>query len=217
MQKAKLLPQFITKDTSTRLYQIPVPILGLTGGIATGKSTVAKLFKALSFPVIDADALVKSVYQKHEVFDFIQIHYPNAIINKTIDFKILRSIAFSNENEIKKIEAEIYRHLPSEFLKAYQAFSSPHFIIYDVPLLFEKGLDQLVDQKIVVYSPKDKQIERLIKRDHISLEAAEKILTHQLPIEQKKQMADFIIDNSNSERDLEKNFQNIISTMFSFS
>ena len=74
-----------------------------------------------------------------------------------------------------------------------------------------------VDQKIVVYSPREMQIERLMKRDHISLEAAEKILTHQLPIDQKKQMADFLIDNSKSEKDLEENFQNIVSTMFSFS
>lgn len=217
MQKAKLLPQLITKNSGSRLYQLPVPIVGLTGGIATGKSTVAKLFKSLQFPVIDADALVKSVYQKQEVFDFIQIHYPNAIVNKSIDFKILRAIAFANDAEIKKIETEIYRHLPGEFLRAYHSFSSANFIIYDVPLLFEKGLDKLVDQKIVVYSPREMQIERLMKRDHISLEAAEKILTHQLPIDQKKQMADFLIDNSKSEKDLEENFQNIVSTMFSFS
>jgi len=217
MQKAKLLPKLITKNSGSRLYQLPVPIVGLTGGIATGKSTVAKLFKSLQFPVIDADALVKSVYQKQEVFDFIQIHYPNAIVNKSIDFKILRAIAFANDAEIKKIETEIYRHLPGEFLRAYHSFSSANFIIYDVPLLFEKGLDKLVDQKIVVYSPREMQIERLMKRDHISLEAAEKILTHQLPIDQKKQMADFLIDNSKSEKDLEENFQNIVSTMFSFS
>lgn len=217
MQNAKLKSAFITKDSKTRLYQLPVPVLGLTGGIATGKSTVAKLFKAINFPVIDADSLVKNVYKKKEVFDFIQTHYPNAIINHAIDFKILRSIAFSNDVEIKKIETEIYRHLPAEFMNAFAAFSSAQFIIYDVPLLFEKGLDKLVDQKLVVYSPSEIQIERLMKRDQISSETAIKILSHQMPIEQKKQLADFIIDNSLSENELEKNFQNIVSTLFSFS
>lgn len=217
MQNAKLKANYITKNTQSRLYQLPVPVIGLTGGIATGKSTVAKLFSAINFPVIDADSLVKKVYQKKVVIDFIHTNYPSAIINQTIDFKILRSLAFSSESEIKKIETEIYRHLPGEFLKAFSSLYSPNFVIYDVPLLFEKGLDKLVDQKLVVYSPIEKQIERLIKRDQVPTETANKILAHQMPIEQKKQLADFIIDNSSSETDLEKNFQNIVSTLFSFS
>ncbi len=217
MPNINLKKELVKLTNNNRLYQLEVPVIGLTGGIATGKSTVAKLFKALNFPVIDADSLVKSVYQKKEVFDFIQTNYPDSIVNQVIDFKVLRNIAFSNETEIKKIETEIYRHLPQEFLKAFSTFQSPKFVIYDVPLLFEKGLDKLVDQKIVVYSPESLQIERLIKRDQVTSLAAHKILSHQIPIEDKKLLADFVIDNSKSEIELEKNFQNIVSTMFSFS
>jgi len=217
MPNINLKNELIKFTKSNRLYQLEVPVIGLTGGIATGKSTVAKLFKALNFPVIDADSLVKSVYQKKEVFDFIQTNYPDSIVNQVIDFKVLRTIAFSNETEIKKIETEIYRHLPQEFLKTFSTFQSPRFVIYDVPLLFEKGLDKLVDQKIVVYSPESLQIQRLIKRDQVTSLDAHKILSHQIPIEDKKLLADFVIDNSKSEIELEKNFQNIVSTMFSFS
>ena len=86
----KLKNKWITKDQTSRLYNIPVPIVALTGGIATGKTTIAQMFRDNGIPVIDADQLVKGIYQKKESFDFVSQHFLEAIINDTIHFKTLR-------------------------------------------------------------------------------------------------------------------------------
>jgi dephospho-CoA kinase len=193
-----LNPKWITKTSLTRLYEIPIPVIGLTGGIATGKSTVANFLRNKNFPIIDADALVKKIYQKTEVKEFIKINFPMAIQSDEINFKILRELAFKDKQNIQKIEECIYRFLPAEFKETYHTFTNPNFIIYDVPLLFEKQLNLLVDTKICVYAPKEIQIERLMKRDHIERDACLKILDNQMSIEDKKQLSDIVIKNDST-------------------
>lgn len=187
--------KFVTKNIQNRLYQIPVPVIGLTGGISTGKSTVAKLLKEKNYAVIDADVLVKRVYQKSEVIQFIKDNFSDAIIDGKIDFKILRKVAFDKAENIAKIEKVIYQYLPNEFLQEFKTFTNPEFIFYDVPLLFEKGLDLLVDLKVCVYAPRDIQIDRLMKRDQIAEDQAKKIIDHQMSIEDKKIKSDLTIEN----------------------
>lgn len=205
--------QFITKDQSDRLYNLSVPVIGLTGGIATGKSTVSSKLREEGHPVICADSLVKEVYKSPETIDHLKDNYPNILNNQEVDFKELRKAFFSDEKTQKDIEQLIYKQLPSMFLKFYEelkASAEVSYIVYDVPLLFEKGLDKLVDQKFVVYCPREQQIQRLINRDHIDKELAEKILLKQMPIEEKKELADFIIDNSKSRPDL-THFKNLFN------
>src|SRR4051812_34511938 len=105
-----------------RLYQIPCPIIGLTGGIGTGKSTVAELFRAENIPVIDADRLVKNIYQETETKEYIQRHFPAAVVNSEIDFKKLREIVFVNPDAKKLVEEFIYARMPLEFKKAFETF-----------------------------------------------------------------------------------------------
>jgi dephospho-CoA kinase len=193
-----LNPKWITKSNQTRLYELPIPIIGLTGGIATGKSTVANFLRNKNFPIIDADALVKKIYQKAEVKEFIKNNFPIAIQTDEINFKILRELAFKDKQNIQKIEECIYRFLPTEFKETYHTFTNPNFIIYDVPLLFEKHLNLLVDTKICVYAPKEIQIERLMKRDHIERDVCLKILDNQMSIEDKKQLSDIVIKNDST-------------------
>jgi dephospho-CoA kinase len=93
---------------------------------------------------------------------------------------------------------------------AYERLSSPQMVVYDVPLLFEKAMEQMVDITILVYAPRTIQKDRLMKRDHISGELAETILNQQMDIESKKSKSQFIIENTKSEQELLKEVETFL-------
>jgi dephospho-CoA kinase len=205
--------KWITKTRESRLYQVPVPIVGLTGGIASGKSTVAKFFQLKDVPVIDADKLVKNIYKKTETIDFIKNNFSEVIENNSINFSSLRELVFTQPDIKKRIEDCIYTQLPEEFIKEFKSFPQSPFIVYDVPLLFEKGLEHFIDTSICVYSPRKVQLERLIKRDNIDQLLAQKILEQQINIEEKKDKANLVIDNSGTFEQIHKEFNKIFSEL----
>lgn len=192
----KLKEKYIKLNQASRLYNYERPIVAITGGIATGKSSVTKLLEAKGFKIIDADQLVKSIYATQEAKDFIKSNYPEAWVNNEIDFKGLRTLVFQNPKIKENVESFIYQRLPRAFQEATTKVTGQDFYIYDVPLLFERKLDSKVDLTIVVYSPKEVQLERIIARDGSSAEIANKILDQQMDIEEKKKKADVVIDNS---------------------
>ena len=206
----KLKSNLIKHTPETRLYQIPVPIIGLTGGIASGKSTIADFFKKENIPVIDADRLVKNIYQTIETKNFIRTNFPQAIEGNEINFKKLRELVFQDPLSKTSLENQIYQYLPSEFKKAFTSLNNPLFIVYDVPLLFEKKLDPFIDLSICVYAPRKMQIERLIIRDHSTQEMAEKIIDQQIDIEEKKKHANFVIENTSNLNELEVLFKRLL-------
>lgn len=207
----KLKKEFHKLDSEQRLYNLQIPIIGLTGGIATGKSEVSKRLKG--HPIIDADANVKEIYKTQESLEFIQKHFPMAIVDGAIDFPTLREKAFSDAENKKLIEDFIYQRLPEQFLKAYDSLGRPEYLIYDVPLLFEKSLDKLVDIKVTVYCPREVQLERLLKRDSIDEKLANKILDSQLDIEEKKKRSDFVIENTSTLQDLDNQIQMVFNQL----
>ena len=191
----KLKASWITKNQETRLYQIPVPVIGLTGGIGTGKSTVAEILREKNIPVIDADRLVKNIYTSPASIRFLKKHFPHSILDEVINFQKLRETIFANESAKNILEDFIYSYLPEEFIKAFEKFNNPKFIVYDVPLLFEKKLNEKVDLTVCVYAPRKTQIERIVARDKTSIELAQKILKNQMDIDEKKELADIVINN----------------------
>lgn len=210
----KLKNNLVRLSVERRLYNIPVPIIGLTGGIGTGKSTVAALLKKHGLAIIDADANVKAVYQRPETVEFIKNHFPSVVIvDDAIDFKKLREKVFSDLQAKQLIEDHIYAHLPQTFKEAYEKLNKPGFIIYDVPLLFEKKLNELVDVSVCVYAPRDVQVQRLMARDHSPRELAEKILSNQLDIEEKRKLSDFVIANTGDLNQLEKNVEEFLKNV----
>lgn len=191
----KLKKEFITKSSESRLHNLEIPVIALTGGIATGKSTISEYLVALGLPIICADKLVKEIYGLKETTEFISSVAPESIENDQVNFKILRSLVFNDSKLKTKVENYIYSLLPHFFKKKSEELKAP-YVIYDVPLLYEKKLDQLVDQVICVYASQEIQHERVAKRDKSSSEIINKILSSQLPIDFKKEKADFVIDNS---------------------
>lgn len=203
----KLKDQFIKRTTSDRLYGLSIPVIGLTGGIATGKSTVAELFEGVGIPVISADILVKEVYKMPEALEFVQTRWPTTVVDGVIRFDLLRKTVFSDDQNRAQIENFIYSKMKLAFDGFYSKLNSPSLLVYDVPLLFEKKLETKVDLSICVYAPREIQISRLLKRDSIDTELAEKILSAQWDIEEKRKAADLHIDNSGDLSELNKQFQ----------
>ncbi len=196
-----------------RLLNLSIPIIGLTGGIATGKSTVANILIKEGWNIISADKLVKSIYKHQDTNNFIHKNYPQVIKEGIINFNKLRNIAFSNNSIRKNIEQFIYSKMPQEFLIAFKKLTNPLSLIYDVPLLFEKGLYEKVDISVCVYSNYQIQLDRLINRDSIDRVLATKMLSSQLNTEEKVKLSDFIIENNSDFETLRKNTKNIFNQL----
>lgn len=193
-----------------RLHNSPLPVIGLTGGIATGKSTVSKMLREKGYYVIDADQLVKEIYQKQETKDFVKTLCPQVMKAGEIEFPKLREIFFQDTTVKKALEEFIYERLPDQFHEKITLAGDARFVIYDVPLLFEKGLDQRVDKTILVYAPRKVQVARLMKRDGHVEEMALNILNQQMDIEEKKERAGFIVDNSGTFEELAEEVKQLL-------
>ncbi len=199
-----------------RLYNISIPLIGLTGGIATGKSTVTSIFRKEGLSVICADELVKRIYQKQESLEFIKNHFPFAfdLESNSIIFSTLRKWAFSAPENKKFLEDFIYAQLKDEFLKEYKNFRDSDFLIYDVPLLFEKKLEDFFDYIICVSCDEKVQKDRLLKRDKmIDIELMKSILSSQGDLKEKEKKSDFVIKNDESLKFLEEKCLDVISLL----
>jgi dephospho-CoA kinase len=207
----KLKKEHLKLKTEERLYQTKVPVIGLTGGIATGKSTVSDILRSEGFSVIDADLLVKDIYKMKSTIDFIKQKYPEVINDEKIDFSKLREKFFTDKAVKFEIETLIYSKLPEAWATEVVKHKDSAVLFYDVPLLFEKSLENLFDITVLVYAPREVQKVRLIERDEISDELAEGILNHQMNIEEKKKKADFIIDNDGDIEKLGSEVENLLT------
>ncbi|MBP1044551.1 dephospho-CoA kinase [Vagococcus sp. BWB3-3] len=184
-------------------------ILGLTGGIATGKSTVADYFRQLGLPIVDSDTIAREVVEPGTVgLENIRLHFGDEILTDDgrLNRKKLGSIVFSDESKRRLLN----RLLSEELAKAisgeideWVAREVP-IVVVDVPLMYEADYDRKVDQVMVVYLPEKLQLQRLIARDQLSEEEAKKRITSQMPIEEKRLLADIVIDNSGSVTETQK-------------
>jgi dephospho-CoA kinase len=177
-------------------------LLGVTGGIASGKTTVARMLEDLGAQIIDFDLLSRVVVEPHKpAWEEIVAYFGKQLLleDKTLDRKKLSQIVFRDPEKRKKLESFIHPRIYDEFARLVKEFTAkdPNAIIQVIaPLLFEVNLQHLFHKILLVYIPPEMQAERLMKRDRISREMAVNILNVQLPIEGKKGYADFIVDNS---------------------
>jgi dephospho-CoA kinase len=207
----RLKKELIKLTAKDRLHQLAVPVIGLTGGIATGKSTASKILQSFNLSIICADQLVKKVYQTEQTRNYLEENLPSVINGQKIDFAKLRLIAFNHPQTLQKLEDAIYPQMGRQFRLEYQAINTPPLIIYDVPLLFEKGLTPLFDLTICIYTTYQQQLERLMERDSISKQQAEQMLARQDRIEKKCQLADYAIDNGRDPAELRPQLEELFS------
>ncbi|WP_107995979.1 dephospho-CoA kinase [Trichococcus paludicola] len=184
-------------------------ILGLTGSIATGKSTVAKLFLSAGIPVVDADLGARAVVLPGApgLADIIE-HFGEAYLlpDGTLDRKRLGALIFSDREKRKELDALLKERI-NDWIQAEKEryISEGHnLIVLDIPLLYEGGYEDSCDAVMVVYVPEALQFQRLMSRNHLDAEEAARRMQSQLSIEKKKELADFVIDNSGTIEETEK-------------
>jgi len=177
-------------------------LVGLTGGIATGKSLVSEILRGLGTYIIDADKIAREVVepQKPAWLEIVEF-FGKDIINKdrTINRKRLGEIVFNDPLKKRKLEEIVHPRVIEEenrMLKEYLKIKPDGIVIIDAALLIEAGSHKRVDKLIVVYADKETQTKRLMERDGLSRTDAEKKIASQLPLDKKVKMADFVIDNS---------------------
>lgn len=178
-------------------------IIGLTGGIASGKSTVSKYLTEKGYKVYDADKIAKDISEKKSVQEEIILNFGNKILaeNGNIDRKKLKAIVFENKNELKKLNDIIHPKV-IEFYKELKEKNIDEVIIFDVPLLFESGIDKLCDKILVVISDYEIQLNRIVERDKIDKDLASKIIKSQISNEERIKKADIVIENNSSIEEL---------------
>lgn len=174
-----------------------VKIYGLTGGIATGKSTVANYLTSLGFLVFDSDLKVKELWETNkELKEHIKFNY-HIDINQVNGKDELSKLIFSNKIVKKEIELLIHPFVLSAIKEWVSINSLEKVLFLDIPLLYEIGYEANVSKVIVVYTNKKEQIKRLMLRNSLSEIEAIKRIESQIDIESKKLKADYIIDNNN--------------------
>lgn len=190
-------------------------VIGLTGGIASGKSTVAKMFKKRNVTVIDADVEARLAVEKGEkAYNEIVATFGNEILlpDNTIDREKLGAIIFHDESLRAKLNSIVHPAIRERMMqKRHQAEQKgEQVIIMDIPLLFENKLTYMVDKTLLVYVDKDVQLNRLMKRNNLTREDALARIKSQMPLVDKKQLADAIVNNNNSIENTEKQLINIL-------
>ena len=179
-------------------------LLGVTGGIASGKTTVARMLEKLGAPVIDFDVLSRVVVEPGKpAWKEIVTYFGEQILqeDKTLNRKALSEMVFRDSEKRRKLESFTHPRIHEEFVRRVKQITKadPEAIIQGVvPLLIEANLQSLFHKLMLVYIPEELQIRRLMEREPISRETALQILKSQLPIEEKKRYADYIVDNSGS-------------------
>lgn len=174
--------------------------VGLTGGIGTGKSTVAEMFRSRGVPVVDADQLARlALSPGHQPYDEVHAWLGDSIMNPPgiIDRVKLGQLVFSDADARERLEKIVHPYIQSRVKTLREEFAEDghDLALYDIPLLFEKDLEAQFDHVLLVYAPRSVQVERLRKREGWSEEHILSRLNSQLDIEEKKRRASSVISN----------------------
>eukprot|EP00842_Homolaphlyctis_polyrhiza_P000440 jgi/Hompol1/1397/HPOL_003050-RA len=187
----------------TKTTNLSMRIIGLTGGIATGKSTVSKMISAHNVPIVDADQIARDVVKPGQLaYDAICDTFGPSVTDENGDIyrPALGAIIFANADQRRKLNAITHPYIRMEMLRQVIAcfLMRQRLCILDTPLLFETGLHRWVHSTVVVYCPDTIQCERLIARDGLSPLQAQLRIDSQMPIDRKRSLADHIVDNSDA-------------------
>ena len=184
-------------------------LVGLTGGIASGKSTVAKILEGLGAAIIDADVLAREVVEPdQDAWKDIVASFGAEIVqaDRTLDRTKLRTIIFDNPEARKKLESIIHPRVRALAEKRISERAAAGYvvIVYEVPLLFEGNLHEWLRPVILVACDVGTQRSRLQKRDRLQAAEAQKHIDAQMSLEEKRRLADYVIENNGNLEDLER-------------
>ncbi len=190
-------------------------LVGLTGGIASGKTTVAKIMKRLGAAIVDADALSREVVEPgRDAWKAIVDTFGAEVLrpDQTLDRQKLRAVIFNNSTARKKLESIIHprvRALAEERINQ-QAAAGYEIVVYEVPLLFEGNLHEWLRPVVLVACDADVQRQRLQQRDRLTPEEAQKHIDAQMSLEEKRRLADYVIENDGDLESLERQVEVVL-------
>lgn len=192
-------------------------VIGLTGGIASGKSTVSSYLVDLGYPVVDADKIAREVVEPGkkallEITETFGSDYLND--DGSLNRKKLGSLVFANPDALGKLNAIMHSKIFERTWEYVTRLKVDHKIIFvDVPLLIESKQMSFYDEVWLVYVTRSTQLKRLMARDQIDLEFAEKILAAQMPLDEKRSFAHKIIENEGDQETLYEQVRELIKNI----
>ncbi|WP_281512493.1 dephospho-CoA kinase [Mammaliicoccus vitulinus] len=190
-------------------------VIGLTGGIATGKSTASNILKEHGFYIVDADIASRKAVEKNStgLKQVQEVFGDQAIIDGEMNRQYVGSVVFKDESMRLKLN-NIIHPIVREIMDAEKklGLEKGKNVIMDIPLLFENKLQDTVDETWLVYTTEETQISRLKQRNQLSDDEATSRIQSQMPIEEKKQLADEIIDNNGTLEELAQNIETLIES-----
>lgn len=193
--------------------------IGLTGGIATGKSTVSRLLEARGVRIVDADVIARDVMNPGQpLLAAVAARFgPEFLLPEGgLDRRRMAEHIFNRPEERQALNAIVHPAIRAEIRRqvdAHEAADPQAIVAADIPLLYESGLEDLYEKIVVVYVPRPVQLTRLMERDKLTPEQAEGRLNAQLDIEDKKRRADYVIDNAGSPEDTERQVDRLLESL----
>ena len=180
-------------------------IIGLTGGIGTGKTTVAKYFASKGIPVYIADEAAKEIMNIKEVIQEVQTLFTENVIleNGQLNREYIRELVFTNKDKLVQLNSIIHPKVTLDFEIWLKQNKNASFIIKEVAILFENNGQDYCDATILVTAPLETRIQRVLERDKSSKDIILKIIKNQLPEEEKIRLATYVIENENLEKTYE--------------
>lgn len=179
--------------------------LGLTGGIGSGKTTIAKVFQEFGVPVYYADIEAKKFLAYDLVKKRLKELFGSSVISEdnTVDKVALAAIVFTDEEELAKLNALIHPLLEKDFEKWVENQDAP-YIVKEAAILFEAGFDRSVDKILSISAPLEQRIQRVMQRDQVNRQQVLDRISKQWTDEEREEKSDFIIQNGNSDMVLQK-------------
>ncbi|MFQ3542534.1 dephospho-CoA kinase [Halobacillus rhizosphaerae] len=177
-------------------------VIGLTGSIASGKSTISQMFGDFNIPVVDADLISREVVEPGQpAYQKIIEAFGREVLREdlTIDRKKLGRIVFAEADKRKQLNAIVHPEVRKEMVRKREQLKEEYkAVVLDIPLLFESQLEDYADRTLVVFVDENTQLNRLMERDESSIEEAKQRIASQIPVQKKAEMADAVINNNGS-------------------
>ncbi len=201
-----------------RKYKNP-KVIGVSGGIGSGQSTVCEIFKKLGCKIISVDEKAKQVIQKNKTVQTeIKKEFGNKVFFRdgNLNRKLLASIVFNDENKTQTLNRIVHPRMVADVVEEMESarFSGRYpLIIVDAALIYEISIEKLFDSVIVVFSNQNQRIKRVVQRDNVQKEEVLARMDRQIPLAEKQKWADFVIDNRGEIADLEKQVQKVFDEL----
>ena len=191
-------------------------VLALTGGIATGKSTADQFFEKKNIPIVDCDKIAHDLMEpKNTSWQAIKDNFDEEYLNddQTINRKKLGQLVFSDKSALNKLNQLTHPLIFDKTIQKIESYQNEDMVILDAPVYFESGWDKknIADGILVITLPETVQIDRLKQRNNLTDEEARMRIKSQIPLDKKTQLADFVIENTGTIKELESKLEQLLN------